>query len=326
MNNLNMRRALKQPTLRMEGEIHADLGGMWANAVTDLFQGIVLILGIVALFVVFITVGGLEQIATQPAERLSLTHGRSTWDALNTLAVPIFSAIAAQELVARVLPVRSAPLARRVMLVGGTMYLLIGSLPVLIGLGAAQYVGADADHEQVLSLFSKEFLPLPLYILFLGALVSAILSTLSGALLVAASLAAHNLVNPLIPKLSEAGKLKANRIGVVGFGVLAYVIALMSDSVYELVQTAAAFGSSGVLILMVFSLWLPRVGGSASAYAALIGGTGMFVFASQVLESEHAYLDSLAVALIGYLVLAAWRPSPAVFVEISPKAQDVLER
>ena len=77
---------------------------------------------------------------------------------------------------------------------------------------------------------------MPLYILFLGALVSAILSTLSGALLVAGSLLAHNVVAPLFPRVRESGRVGLDRAAVVLFGVLAYAIALTSESIYALVQ------------------------------------------------------------------------------------------
>src|SRR5207253_10434092 len=117
----------------------------------------------------------------------------------------------------------------------GLMYLAIGIVPVVLGLGAAKFLGADAEPEQVLSRLAQAQLSQPLYILFLGALVSAILSTLSGALLVAGSLAAHNIVEPLQPKLKEKHRLLTNRVGVVIFGFVCYGIALSSESVYDLV-------------------------------------------------------------------------------------------
>lgn len=290
--------------------LYTAIGGMWANAVTDLVQGVVLILGILALFIAFVALGGLQTIAAQPPERLDFTHERSVWNVLNTMAVPIFSTIAAQELISRVLPMRSAALARGATITAGLLYLCIGLMPVLIGLGAAAYIGADADPEQVLALFSREYLPLPLYILFLGALVSAILSTLAGALLVASALAAHNIVTPLLPRISERGKLNANRIGVVIFGLAAYVIALTSEGVYELVQMAASLGSSGVLVLILFALWGRGFGGAASAYAALISGTGVYLLGVNLWESDHAYLDSVAAALLAYLAAGIFTRAP----------------
>src|SRR5262249_51802241 len=158
-------------------------------------------------------------LAQLPPERLSFMHERSVWDALNTLAVPIFSTIAAQELAARLLAARNAQVASAGTAAGGVLYLVIGIIPVMIGLGAFAYIGQGAKEEQVLSLFAQKQLPLPLYILFLGALVSAILSTLSGALLVAGGVAGHNLIKPLMKDATPEAKLRIDKIAVVVLGV-----------------------------------------------------------------------------------------------------------
>jgi Na+/proline symporter len=278
-------------------------GGMWANAVTDFVQGIVLVLGLLVLGIAFAGAGGFDQLAALPPERFDFMHERSWPDALNTIAVPIFSTIAAQELAARMLAARSPQVARHATVAAGVLYLVMGAIAVIIGLGASAYIGGEHDHEQVLSRFAQAQLPMPLYILFLGALVSAILSTLSGALLVAGALAGHNLVKPLFPGMSDAQRLRTDRLGVLFFGVLAYVIALASDSVYGLVQQAAALGSAGILVMMVFALWGGRFGGPASAYGALLAGTGTWLFGEHVLGLSGAYLASLAAALVTYVVL-----------------------
>jgi Na+/proline symporter len=280
------------------------VGGMWADAVTDLMQGIVLIAGVVALLAVFVDLGGLQVLATLPTERLDPLHGRDPLDFFDTLAVPIFSTVAAQELVSRILAVRGAQLAARVTVGAGIMYLAVGLVPVLLGLGAGAYIGSEREPEQVLALFAQAKLSTPLYILFLGALVSAILSTLSGALLVAGSLAAHNVVAPLRPGMSEAAKLRANRIAVIVFGVVAYGIALATDSVYELVQESSSLGSAGILVMLIFALWIGGVGAAPSAYAALVCGTAGYLAAEHGWHSGHAYLDSVALALGAYLGVA----------------------
>jgi len=291
--------------------LYTVVGGMWANAVTDLVQGIVMVLGILLLGAVFVSIGGLDVVAAQPPQRFDFLHERTWLDALNTLAVPIFSTIAAQELAARVLASRSPQVARGATVAAGFLYLAIGLIPVVIGLGAVAFIGADADHEQMLSLFAQAQLPQPLYILFLGALVSAILSTLSGALLVAGALAGHNLVKPLFPGMSEAARLRADRGAVLVFGVIAYVIALASEGVYELVQQSSALGSSGILVMMVFALWGGRFGGSPSAYGALLAGTGVWLYCEHVLELPGAYIVSLAAAFVAYAALAPWSPQTA---------------
>jgi Na+/proline symporter len=284
--------------------IYTVIGGMWADAVTDLVQGVVLIAGVLALFVAFVSLGGLGELARLPAERLNPMEGRSALGALDTLAVPVFSTIAAQELASRVLAMRGAALARGATVAAGALYLLVALLPVTIGLGAAAYVGADLEAEQILSRFAAQQLPLPLYILFLGALVSAILSTLSGALLVAGSLLAHNLLAPLRPAWSERTRVRADRAAVAVLGVAAYAIALASESMYALVQESSSIGTAGILVLLVFGLWAPRFGGAASAYAALVAGTGTYLAGAHVFGMESPYLVALATAFAVYVLAA----------------------
>lgn len=279
-------------------------GGMWANAVTDLVQGIVMVSGLLVMGVVFVDRGGLDKIAALPPERFDFLHERSWMDALNTLAVPIFSTIAAQELAARVLASRSAAVARHATIVAGLVYLAIGLIPVVIGLGAVAYIGPDANEEQVLSLFAQQQLPLPLYILFLGALVSAILSTLSGALLVAGALTGHNLIKPLWPHMPEAAKLRIDRLAVLCLGVIAYAIALSSESVYGLVQQSSALGSSGILVMMLFALWGKNFGGAPAAYAALLAGTGVWLVCEHVYDMSASYIVSLGAASVAYVAFS----------------------
>lgn len=292
--------------------IYTASGGMWADAMTDLVQGGVLIAGILIVFgLVMVADGGVAHITAWPA-RSGLFDADVSWlRTLETFAVPICGTIVAQELVARVLAIRSPELARRATVSAGVLYLLVGLMPVTLGLIAVNYVGPLDEQEQVLMHLAQTQLPTLLYAIFVGALVSAILSTVDSALLVAGSLAAHNLVLPLRPNLSEAAKLRANRIAVIAFGMTAYALALASDNVYELVVEASSFGSAGVLVIMLFALWGPRIGAAGAAYAALATGLVTYVGAAHVGAADYPYLTSLAAALTAYLV-ASTVSRPAV--------------
>jgi Na+/proline symporter len=301
--------------------IYTAVGGMWADAWTDLVQGLVVIGGLVALGVIFLALGGAEHLQYAPAVAVVIEPGDGR-PLLEVLAVPIFGTIAAQELTARVLAMRNASLARSATVGAGFLYLAVGMIPVVLGLGAARFIGTDAEPEQVLSRFAQAQLPTLLYILFLGALVSAILSTLSGALLVAGSLAAHNLAAPLLGRtLSERTKLRLNRAAVVIFGVAAYFIARSSESMYALVEEASGLGSAGVLVLLIFALWLPRVGAGASAVGALLASLATYLLGEHYFDWRAPYLASLAAAILTYLLLSPLRRrtpianQPAYFTE-----------
>jgi Na+/proline symporter len=138
--------------------------------------------------------------------------------------------------------------------------------------------------------------------LFVGALVSAILSTVDSTLLVSSSLLSHNLVQPALPALGERAKLRLARAGVIGFGLVATGIALAGGSVASLVHEASALGSAGILVVVVFGLF-SRWGGAAAAYASL--GTGVTSYVGAVISGfEFAYLLSLGASLAVYTVFA----------------------
>lgn len=293
--------------------VYTSVGGMLADAFSDLVQGLVLVAGLVTIAVLFALDGGGARLAAVPTESWALVPRDAHWiDVLETFAVPVCGSIVAQELIARVVSVRSPELARRATVGAGLMYLCVGLIPVSLGLAAAGELDL-ADPEHVVLGWAQIHLPQLLYVLFVGALVSAILSTVDSALLVAGSLAAHNLVLPLRPDLSESGRLRANRIAVVAFGVTAWLLALSAEGVYALVIEASSLGSAGILVLVFASLWLPRLGGPAAAYAALAAGIGVYLLAG-ALDWRAPYLSSLAAAWGAYLVLSplgAPRPATA---------------
>jgi len=117
-------------------------------------------------------------------------------------------------------------------------------IPLTVGLAAIRLAPGIAEPEQVLILRAEHYLPGILYIVFAGALVSAILSTVDSALLVSGSLLAHNVVLPVLPHVTERTRLTVNRAAVAAFGLLAYVLALSAPSVYGLVEQASAFGGA----------------------------------------------------------------------------------
>ena len=228
----------------------------------------------------------------------------TTIEVLNRWAIPILGSLTAQELVARIVACRTPQVAQRAALTASVAYLGVGLMPVGLGLMATQLPLGIADAEHVLPALAQAHLPTAGYVIFVGAMVSAILSTVDSCLLVAGSLMSHNLVVPHVAGITESGKLLAARLGVVASGLAAWYLALASDSVLALVEQASGFGSAGILVLTVFGLW-GTFGGPAAALAALLAGIGVWVPAHYVYELPFDYLASVAAALLAYLAIAA---------------------
>lgn len=282
-------------------------GGLLADAVTDLVQGIALVLGLVIL--AYAVVSGLGdpaavRVSISP-ERLGILGGgdRTALETFESWAVPVCGSLVTQELVSRILATRSPVIARRASLLAAVIYLLVGGIPVLVGLiGPSLYPGLE-NPEQILPLVARQQLSTFPYILFAGALISAILSTVDSTLLAASALVSHNLIVSAMPDLSETAKVRIARIGVVVVGVIAYVLALYTEGVYHLVESASAFGGAGLFVVFVFGL-LTRIGATWSAFAALGVGGAVWVYGTYVAESSSPFTFSLVGALVAYLTVA----------------------
>lgn len=287
--------------------VYTTVGGLLADAWTDLVQGIVLSVGLMVVSVLVVNgAGGLGVALAQvePSHWQWRAPGESFVEVLNRWAIPILGSITAQELIARIVACRSPQVAQRAAWSASVFYLAIGILPVGLGLVASTMPVAVADPEHVLPALAATHLPTVGYVLFVGALVSAILSTVDSCLLVSGSLISHNLVVPRLPRISEAGRLRAARLGVIGSGLAAWYLALSSESVLGLVEEASGFGSAGILALVVFALWGRGFGGPAAALAALIGGVAVWIAAHFVYELPYDYLASVAAAFGGYVLVA----------------------
>lgn len=280
--------------------IYTIFGGLLADAWTDLVQGIALIVGLAILFFVLVENGAVGNLALVEAERLSPFDG-PILGVIESWAIPVCGSVLAAELVARIIAAKHPNVARRSSLIAGTAYLAMGIVPVTIGLIGFEMIPGLEHPEQILPMLAQQYLPTVLYTLFAGALVSAILSTVDSALLVAASLVSHNLIVPIRPDMPERMKVRIARAGVAFFGIIAYVIAFYAEGVYALVEEASAFGSAGIFTVIVFGLFT-GFGAQRSAYAALIVGIVLWVLGAYVLALPFPYITSLAGAVMAYLV------------------------
>lgn len=283
--------------------VYTAAGGLLADAVTDLIQGGTLMVGLIVLAVAVFAIGDVS--FAQLAETShSLARPPESWLVrAEAWAIPICGSVLAQEMVSRVIAARSPELARGGAFMAGGLYIAIGIIPVGLGLVGARLLPGLEDPEQVLPRLALEHFPLWFYAIFAGALISAILSTVDSALLAAASLVSHNLIVPIYPQMADRTKLRCARGGVIVFGIISYVLAMNAEGVYELIETAAAFASAGVLVAGTFGLFT-RFGGAASAIAALLTGTVVWCVGEWAELVEAPYLASLAGAALAYVAFA----------------------
>lgn len=294
--------------------VYTMYGGLMADVITDAVQGVVLIIGLFVLLFIVVAAGGGWQSSFEAieVERLILFkagEGDSWLDILEQWLIPICGSVIAQELVSRVLACRSPQIARRACMAGGILYLSIGLIPVFIGLIGYRLMPELQHPEQILPQLAQHYLRTFSYIVFAGALISAILSTVDSALMAASSLLSHNLIVPLLGPIDEQRKVRIARLNVMAGGIVAFLLALQTDRVHNLVEEASAFGSAGIVTVVVFGLFT-RLGGAYSAAGALLIGTFSWIAGHYAFDFKTPYLFALSSAIATYLAIACWERFP----------------
>jgi SSS family transporter len=290
------------------------VGGLLADAVTDFLQGLVVIVGLIVLaIIVAANTGGIAPVLSNAEpERLNLfaATDESPLRKIEQIVIAICGSLVAVELISRFLGARSASVARTGTVAGGLMYLAVGLIPVFLGLAAAhlfkvnpEFKATFSQSEQVVSALAQHFLPQWNYVVFAGALISAILSTVHSALHAPASQVSHNIVAKLLPRLDAKGRLLAVRLTVVALSIVAFVLALTSERIKDLVEIASAFGSAGVFVAAVFGIFT-SIGGPASGLGSIVVGVAVWAAGRFALNWKAPYIAALLCSTIAYLAIA----------------------
>jgi Na+/proline symporter len=289
------------------------IGGLLADAVTDVIQGVVLLIGLLALGIVVATQVDFGAVVAQvEPQRLRIVDPeQGLLGTLEKMAIPICGTVVAVDLISSVLGAHTATLAARGTLIGGLMYLVVGTVPVFLGFVAPSLIPNHPDPEQIVVRLAEVYLPGALHIIFVGAVISAILSVVHAALHAPAAQISHNIIVRLTPGLSDRAKLWSVRSTVMVLSVVAFLISLTSDTIKELVETASAFGSAGVFVATLFALFT-RFGGPLSAYVSIASGMLVWAIARYGFQAQAPYLLGLVTALVGYVAAAAVAPSSRI--------------
>jgi len=285
-------------------------GGLMGDVITDLIQGGVLIVGLLILLVaVVMRAGGAGEAAAlvDPAALSLIAPGESALARLDAWAVPVLGSLVTVEAVGRFLGARSTRAAQVGALGGAGLYLLVGLIPLLIGLIGGRLGLVQGAGEQFLPVLAQQLLPPVLMVVLIGALLSAVLSTVDSNILAASGLLTRNVVERLRPETDERTRLLTTRLVTVLCGLVAWGVATLGESIYSLVEWTSALGTSGVLVAFLFGAW-SRLGDGRACVAAIVAGLAcngatMLLPALQGRdETPGAFLLSIAVSLAAYLL------------------------
>jgi solute:Na+ symporter, SSS family len=251
--------------------VYTVFGGMWSIAFTDMLQAIVIVIGllIVAAFVGDLAGGPAKVIAQANADgkfQFWPSGGWAEWltfiAAFLTIAL---GSIPQQDIFQRMTSAKDEKTAVRGTIFGASAYFIMAFVPMFIAYAALMidpnlrelFKSEDArEIQRILPDIILNKTPLWIQILFFGALLSAIMSTASGALLAPTALFTNNVMKPFIPNMSDDALLKWVRIVLVIFCVIALIFAVNSKStMYEMIQNAYKVTLAGAFVPLFFGVF-----------------------------------------------------------------------
>ena len=307
--------------------IYTIFGGMWSVALTDLFQSVVILIGLVAVaWLVGDMAGGAGKVIAAASEAGKFEFwpkgGTKEWLAFlaawMTLAI---GSIPQQDVFQRVTSARDEKTAVRGTLIGAAVYFCFAFVPIFIAYSALvidpgyEKLFASEDAREIQRILPDLILnktPMWAQVLFFGALLSAILSTASGALIAPTSLFTENVIRPFVPGMSDRQFLLLLRVILITFTLAALLFALNSKStMYEMVQNAYKVTLVSCIVPLAAGIFWKRAN-VPGAVLSVVFGLLSWTLAEWVAAEGTVppQLVGLAFSIVG-MVLGSFVPRPA---------------
>jgi Na+/proline symporter len=279
------------------------MGGMWAVSWTDSIQMVVIVVGLIFLLFSLFSTDSIFLAIDSASPDFFDFYNEEKLSTLEWLAAWInvgLGSIVSQDVFQRVVATKNSRVAVSSSIVAGLMYLTIGLLPILIAF-VGKYVYPDIHHASssafVLALIQQKA-GTGLQIVFFGALLSAILSTASGALLAPATVFAENIIKPKYPTIDL---LKSLRWSIVLMTLFALVFALLNQKIVELVSLSSSFGLVSLFLPFCFMMMGNFMNASGAYFGMVLGLLGWLIFLFFI-PVIPAIFGGLLFSLFGILV------------------------
>jgi SSS family solute:Na+ symporter len=290
-------------------------GGMWAVSITDFIQTILIIAGLIAAAAILIPeCGGISSLIESAPDNFFRVNPERTWQGwLTHVAAWItigLGSIPQQDVYQRVMASKNEKTAVRSSLLGAGLYLTIALIPLLLTLCAKQLLHEmPADGQLTLPMLILNHTGTFVQILFFGALLSAVMSTASGALLAPAVILAENIVVPRIKDgIEDKVKLRITRICVIAIGFISVGFALWRQDIYELVGEAFIISLVGLFVPLCAGLFFKSRNANA-AITSMISGTAVWLLAEFITTTVPPLLFGLAAAILSMVIISVILPS-----------------
>ncbi|HEX8978616.1 MAG TPA: sodium:solute symporter family protein [Parasulfuritortus sp.] len=231
--------------------IYTLFGGMWAVAITDFLQMIVIMVGMLWIGgEISGMVGGVGAVVQHAAAagKFSFWPAPDLKDAIGFFAAWItmmLGSIPQQDVFQRVQSSKTEKIAVWGSVLGGGLYFVFAFVPMFLAYSATlidpkMVQGLiDKDPQMILPNLVTQHAPLIAQVMFFGALLSAIKSCASATLLAPSVTFTENLLKPMMKDMTDRKLLTTMRVVTLSFTVLVTLYAINSkEGIFQMVENA----------------------------------------------------------------------------------------
>jgi SSS family transporter len=292
-------------------------GGMWAVSITDFIQAIIIIIGMMILAWVMVDkVGGLQKVIDSTPKGFFNFLPPNSWEKWSIYIAAWINiglgSIPQQDIFQRVMAAKSERTAVNSAYLAAFMYLTVALLPLLIALcGKLLYPqllhGGEDTRQMLLPRMVMEYGGTGLQILLMGALLSAIMSTASGAMLAPATVLGENIIRPRFKELTDKQLLLIMRLSVIFMAVCGLIMANINRNIYELASQASAISLVSLFVPLAFGIYWRRAS-ALGAMLSILAGMAVWIYAEVMAFKTPSIFFGLGASVLGMLVGSFWRP------------------
>lgn len=263
--------------------IYAALGGMWAITYTDLFQGAIILIGMLVLSLIILTEHNGFSSLISDALAVNPTFGDITqpWMSYFGLFLAfLWFGIVSPSAVMRNFASRDARTARRSALWACLLYMLIFVFGLIVASGGATLDIIDKldNHDMIFISVVEHYMSPVLAGLMLAGLLAAIMSSSDAMLLAISAGVARDIYKEYINK--EASEKTITRLGFIVMILASIIGIIFAINPPNLIAIMVGWVGGGLLSAfgfpLVIGIWWKRAN-TAGALAGMIGGALTFL-------------------------------------------------
>ncbi|MDF3047889.1 MAG: putative periplasmic sensor histidine kinase, partial [Candidatus Midichloriaceae bacterium] len=258
--------------------VYSLFGGIRAVALTDTFQGLILLVAIpVACAMAFHDIGGHEKlIAGLPSTHLSIDFNRDNMLLLAGMAFYMLLPISEGTFMQRFLMANDSKQLNKALMMLAYISLPFALIICLIGF-VIKVKAPEINPNIAFFYLIDQYVPIGITGLLISGILAAIMSTADSWLNTTSILCAHDIAKGLFPKLTDKQELLIARISVLIIAALSATLALIGKGVMELEWLAGNFWQPIILIPLIAGFMMFQTNYTSFIGSSILGALGVFL-------------------------------------------------